>query len=148
MTRGWQITLSDGASRADLVDLDSTALAPPDLGSDVEVAVSWSGLNYKDALAFAGNRGVVRTSPLVPGIDVVGTVAASENERWSVGDRVLLNGAGAGETRNGGLAERTRCSTVKPSSPRHRSSRMPRPRASEPQASPPCSPCSRSSATE
>lgn len=106
MTRGWQITLSDGASRADLVDLDSGALAPRDLGSDVEVAVSWSGLNYKDALAFAGNRGVVRTSPLVPGIDVVGTVAASENERWSVGDRVLLNGAGAGETRNGGLAER------------------------------------------
>ncbi len=106
MTRGWQITLSDGASRADLVELDAGALAPPDLGSDVEVAVSWSGLNYKDALAFAGNRGVVRTSPLVPGIDVVGTVAASENERWSVGDRVLLNGAGAGETRNGGLAER------------------------------------------
>jgi acrylyl-CoA reductase (NADPH) len=106
MTRGWQITLSDGASRADLVELDAGALAPPDLGSDVEVAVSWSGLNYKDALAFAGNRGVVRTSPLIPGIDVVGAVAASENERWSVGDRVLLNGAGAGETRNGGLAER------------------------------------------
>lgn len=105
MTRGWQITLSDDASRAELIDLDSTTLAPPDLGSDVEVAVSWSGLNYKDALAFAGNRGVVRTSPLVPGIDVVGTVTASENERWSVGDRVLLNGAGAGETRNGGLAE-------------------------------------------
>ena len=106
MTRGWQITLSDGASRADLVDLDSTTLAPAEGAADVEVAVSWSGLNYKDALAFAGNRGVVRTSPLVPGIDVIGTVTASSNPRWSVGDRVLLNGAGAGETRNGGLAER------------------------------------------
>ena len=106
MTRGWQITLIDGASRADLVDLDSTALAPAEGAADVEVAVSWSGLNYKDSLAFAGNRGVVRTSPLVPGIDVVGTVTASSNPRWSAGDRVLLNGAGAGETRNGGLAER------------------------------------------
>ncbi len=111
MTRGWQITLdpsaSDGSSAASLVDLDETALRPPDgHDGDVTVDVTWSGLNYKDALAFAGNRGVVRISPLVPGIDVVGTVAASTNPRWTVGDRVLLNGAGAGETRHGGLAAR------------------------------------------
>jgi acrylyl-CoA reductase (NADPH) len=111
MTRGWQITLdpstSDGSSAASLVDLDDAALRPLDgLDGDVTVDVTWSGLNYKDALAFAGNRGVVRISPLVPGIDVVGTVASSTNPRWAVGDRVLLNGAGAGETRHGGLAGR------------------------------------------
>ncbi len=110
MTRGWQITLDESAPRVALRDLDDTALRPDaddrDAVADVEVAVTCSGLNYKDALAFAGNPGVVRRSPLVPGIDVVGTVTASSSPRWAVGDRVLLNGAGAGETRHGGLAER------------------------------------------
>lgn len=107
MTRGWQITLDDDGTRAELLELDDAALQPEgDAVGDVEVAVTWSGLNYKDSLAFAGNRGVVRRSPLVPGIDVVGTVASSSNARWAVGDRVLLNGAGAGETRHGGLAQR------------------------------------------
>lgn len=110
MTRGWQITLDESGPRIALLDLDEAALRPGpddrDAVADVEVAVTCSGLNYKDALAFAGNPGVVRRSPLVPGIDVVGTVTASSSPRWAVGDRVLLNGAGAGETRNGGLAER------------------------------------------
>lgn len=110
MTRGWQITLDESGPRVALRDLDDTALRPDaddrDAVADVEVAVTCSGLNYKDALAFAGNPGVVRRSPLVPGIDVVGTVTASSSPRWAVGDRVLLNGAGAGETRHGGLAER------------------------------------------
>ncbi|MDX2025491.1 MDR family oxidoreductase [Microcella sp.] len=110
MTRGWQITLTDDEPRVQLVELDASSLRPsadaPDAAADVEVAVTFSGLNFKDALVFAGNAGVVRRSPLVPGIDVVGTVAASATPRWMVGDRVLLNGAGAGETRHGGLAER------------------------------------------
>lgn len=114
MARGWQITRgavasadSSTDSTAALVDLDDTTLQPPaDAPADVTVDVTWSSLNYKDALAFAGNPGVARISPLIPGIDVVGTVAASSNPRWSVGDRVLLNGAGAGETRHGGLVER------------------------------------------
>lgn len=110
MTRGWQITLGDDGARVELVELDDAAWRPAtdslETIGDVEVAVTWSGINYKDALAFAGNAAVVRRSPLVPGIDVVGTVTASSHLRWSVGDRVLLNGAGAGETRNGGLAER------------------------------------------
>ncbi|MEN9620963.1 MAG: hypothetical protein RL499_1156, partial [Actinomycetota bacterium] len=67
MRRGWQITLgAEGHERA-LGELDESVLRPaPDQPADVEVAVTWSGLNYKDALAFAGNRGVVRVSPLVP----------------------------------------------------------------------------------
>lgn len=110
MTRGWQITLGEGDPVVALVDFDDAALRPAsdatDARADVVVDVTWSGLNYKDALAFAGNRGVVRQSPLVPGIDVVGTVARSSTSRWAPGDRVLLNGAGAGETRHGGLAQR------------------------------------------
>ncbi len=110
MTRGWQITRGASAnsdSTAALVDLDDAALQPPDgARADVTVDVTWSGLNYKDALAFAGNPGVARISPLVPGIDVVGRVAATSSPRWSVGDRIVLNGAGAGETRHGGLADR------------------------------------------
>jgi len=114
MTRGWLITRdSDAAGEsstmatASLADLDENLLRPaPEQAGDVEVDVAWSSLNYKDALAFAGNPGVARISPLVPGIDVVGVVASSSNPRWSPGDRVVLNGAGAGETRHGGLAER------------------------------------------
>ena len=109
MTRGWHVTLADDGPRAELIELDDAALRPApdaqDAVADVDVRVTWSSLNYKDALAFAGNAGVVRLSPLVPGIDVVGVVTASANQRWAVGDRVLLNGAGAGETRHGGLAE-------------------------------------------
>lgn len=73
---------------------------------DVTVDVEWSGINYKDGLALAGNAGVMRTSPLIPGIDLVGTVGASRSARWSVGDAVVLNGWGIGETRNGGLSTR------------------------------------------
>ena len=110
MTRGWQVTRSTAESSdatAALVELDRDALQPSaDQRGDVTVDVTWSSLNYKDALAFTGNPGVARISPLVPGIDVVGTVAASAHPAWAVGDRVLLNGAGAGETRHGGLAGR------------------------------------------
>ena len=72
---------------------------------DVVVDVAWSSLNYKDGMALSGDPGVVRTSPLVPGIDLVGTVAESSSSDWSPGDLVLLNGAGTGESRHGGYAE-------------------------------------------
>ena len=72
---------------------------------DVVVDVAWSSLNYKDGMALSGDPGVARTSPLVPGIDLVGTVAESSSADWSPGDQVLLNGAGAGESRHGGWAE-------------------------------------------
>lgn len=71
------------------------------------VAVTRSSVNYKDGLAVAGDPGVVRTDPLVPGIDVVGTVVAvgPDVQDVAVGERVVLTGAGAGETRHGGWAE-------------------------------------------
>ena len=77
-----------------------------DDGGEVVVDVAWSSLNYKDGMALAGDRGVARVSPLVPGIDLVGTVASSASSRFAAGDLVVLNGAGLGETRHGGFAER------------------------------------------
>ncbi|QNE43882.1 oxidoreductase [Frigoribacterium sp. NBH87] len=73
---------------------------------DVLVDVAWSSLNYKDGMALAGDPGVARTLPLVPGIDLVGTVATSASPAVSPGDLVVLNGAGVGESRHGGFAER------------------------------------------
>jgi acrylyl-CoA reductase (NADPH) len=74
----------------------------------VTIDVEFSDLNYKDGLAIAGRPGVARVSPLIPGIDLVGTVSASEDPRWHPGDRVVLNGDGLGERHHGGLAERAR----------------------------------------
>ena len=75
---------------------------------EVLVDVSYSTLNYKDALAITGKAPVVRLFPMVPGIDFTGTVAESNNPDFKAGDRVILNGWGVGETHWGGLAERAR----------------------------------------
>lgn len=75
---------------------------------EVLVDVSYSTLNYKDALAITGKAPVVRRFPMVPGIDFTGTVAESNNPDFKAGDRVILNGWGVGETHWGGLAERAR----------------------------------------
>ncbi|WP_460681843.1 MDR family oxidoreductase [Nesterenkonia populi] len=89
---------------AGIRDLEDEFLAD----NPVTLDVSHSGINYKDGLALSGKPGVVRASPLIPGIDVVGTVSSSENDRWAPGDTVILTGAGLGETEHGGLAERAR----------------------------------------
>ncbi len=74
---------------------------------EATVDVTYSSVNYKDGLALAGNPGVARIDPLVPGIDVVGTVSALGPgvHDVAIGDRVVCNGAGLGETRHGGWAE-------------------------------------------
>lgn len=105
MFRAWRVSKEpDAAARADLVELSDDDLMP----GDVTVDVRYSSINFKDGLAIAGRPGVIRQYPLIPGIDLVGTVAASETDAWSVGDRVILNGWGIGETHHGGLAERAR----------------------------------------
>lgn len=76
---------------------------------DVLIDVSHSSLNYKDGLAVTGTGKIVRGEfPFVPGIDLAGTVAASESDAWAPGDRVVLTGWGTGEDRWGGYAERAR----------------------------------------
>ncbi len=75
---------------------------------NVTVAVEYSSLNYKDGMSLGGNPGIVRHWPLIPGIDLVGTVEQSLDPRWKAGDEVILNGAGIGERHHGGFAERAR----------------------------------------
>lgn len=75
---------------------------------DLLIDVAFSSLNYKDGMALAGDPGVARTLPLIPGIDVVGTVTESSSGRFREGDEVVLNGAGLGERRHGGYTERLR----------------------------------------
>jgi acrylyl-CoA reductase (NADPH) len=74
----------------------------------VTVRVAYSTLNYKDALAITGRGPVVRSFPMVPGIDLAGTVESSDDPRYKPGDRVLLNGWGVGESHWGGLAQKAR----------------------------------------
>lgn len=75
---------------------------------DVTVAVEWSTLNYKDGLALTGKAPVVRRYPMIPGIDLAGTVEASSHPAWKSGDKVILNGWGLGETHLGAYAEKAR----------------------------------------
>ena len=78
------------------------------MDGNVMIAVSYSTMNYKDALALTGRAPVVRRFPMIPGIDLAGTVATSEDSAFRPGDRVLINGFGLGETHYGGYAQRAR----------------------------------------
>ncbi len=98
------IDKQDDGQRVSLETLDESRLPE----GDVTVRVDCSTLNYKDALAITGKGPVVRTFPMVPGIDLAGTVESSSTEAYRPGDSVLLNGWGVGETHWGGLAEKAR----------------------------------------
>ncbi|MGJ8645919.1 MAG: acrylyl-CoA reductase (NADPH) [Marinomonas colpomeniae] len=104
MFKGLLITQKDKLCEASVVELDDDQL--PD--GDVLVDVSYSTLNYKDALAITGKGRVVRSFPMVPGIDLVGQINHSDSTEFSKGDWVLLNGFGVGEGHWGGLAEKAR----------------------------------------
>ncbi len=75
---------------------------------DVSVDVAYSTLNFKDGLAITGASPIVRGYPMVPGIDLAGTVTESRHPGWKTGDKVVLNGWGAGEAHWGGLAQKAR----------------------------------------
>jgi acrylyl-CoA reductase (NADPH) len=75
---------------------------------DVELRIDYSTLNYKDALAIANRSPIVRAWPMVAGIDAVGVVEHSTRSVFQPGDAVVANGWGLGESRWGGLAQRTR----------------------------------------
>lgn len=92
------------AFQASLKQVDEAALPP----GDVTVQVAYSTLNYKDGLAICHKSPVVRVWPMVAGIDGAGTVTESSHPAWKVGDPVVLNGWGVGETHWGCLAEKAR----------------------------------------
>lgn len=78
------------------------------MDGDVTVRVTHSTLNYKDALALTGRGPIIRKWPLIPGIDLAGTVTASGHADFKAGDDVILNGWGVGEAHHGGYAQMAR----------------------------------------
>jgi acrylyl-CoA reductase (NADPH) len=104
MFKGILIEKDDADYRATLSDIEESALPE----GDVTIKVSHSTLNYKDGLAITGRAPVVRKFPLVPGIDLAGTVEQSSHPDYQIGDQVVLNGWGVGETHWGGLAQKAR----------------------------------------
>lgn len=84
-------------------------LEPKDLpDGDVLVRITYSSLNYKDALAVTGRGRVVRTFPMVPGIDLAGTVEESNSPDFQAGDAVVVTGWGIGERYWGGYSQLAR----------------------------------------
>lgn len=77
-------------------------------GPAVTIAVEYSSVNFKDALAITPKGGVVREYPIVPGIDIAGTVVESTSENVAVGQRVLAHGYDIGTAQHGGYAEYAR----------------------------------------
>ena len=89
-----------------LVDFKEEDLMP----GDVTVAVEYSTVNYKDAMALSGRSPVIRQFPLIPGIDFAGVVESSTYPGLVAGDRVLATGWGLSQTHHGGFAQKARVS--------------------------------------
>ena len=94
----------DPQFRAQVAELDEGALPE----GDVTLQVDYSTINFKDGLAITNASPVVRSWPMVAGIDAAGTVLESSHAKWKAGDRVILNGWGVGESHWGGLAQKMR----------------------------------------
>lgn len=89
-----------------LIEMDEKDLTP----GDVTVAVDYSTVNYKDAMALSGRAEVIKQFPLIPGIDLAGTVEASSYPGIEVGDPVVANSWGLSQTHHGGYAQKARLS--------------------------------------
>ena len=102
--RAIRVSKTDAGQSADLVTLTTADL----MDGDVTVKVDYSTVNYKDGLALTGAAPIIRSWPLIPGIDFSGAVEASTHAGFKAGDRVVLNGYGVGEGHNGGYAQKAR----------------------------------------
>lgn len=86
--------------RVEVVTMTADELMPGEL----LIAVEASTVNYKDGLAITGTAPVVRRFPMIPGVDLAGTILASDSADWRAGERVVVNGWGLGEVHYGGFA--------------------------------------------
>ncbi len=104
--RGLLLRQDESGAVSAAVEAIETTQLPAD--GDVTVAVEHSSINYKDGLTVNGLGRIVRHYPFVPGIDFAGTVEASDNPGFAVGDKVICTGWRVGEVWWGGLAEKAR----------------------------------------
>ncbi len=98
------ITKDDDTYKSELTDISEDQLPE----GNVTVKVDYSTINYKEGLAITGASPVVRKFPMIPGVDLSGTVEESSHSEYKAGDKVVLNGWGVGEVHSGGLAEKAR----------------------------------------
>ncbi|MGJ0393266.1 MAG: MDR family oxidoreductase [Methylocystis sp.] len=93
-----------GAHSAGYVEMAEDELMP----GDVDLAVLYSAINYKDGLAITGKAPVIRRFPMIPGVDLAGRVTRSSHEGFAPGDLVVATGCGLGEAHFGGFAQKAR----------------------------------------
>ncbi len=98
------LTQTHGKFAASIQDLDVSALP----ANDVLIRIAYSSLNYKDGLAITGKPGVVRSWPMVPGVDLAGRVEESGSPDFQPGDEVVVTGCGTSETLWGGYSQLAR----------------------------------------
>ena len=104
--KAFRINSKNGQIHAGFESISLDHLTP----GDVVIKSEYSGINYKDALAATGKGAILKKFPLVGGIDVAGIVHDSTDERFNIGDEVLVCGSGLSEIRDGGYAEYVRVS--------------------------------------
>ncbi len=98
------LSKTDAGFDCRLTELDDAQLPE----GDVTVRIDYSTINFKDGLALTNRSPIVRTWPMVPGIDLAGSVESSSHPDWKAGDKVVLNSWGVGEGHWGGLAQKAR----------------------------------------
>ena len=104
--RGWLVDSQhkNTDDRTQLIELSESDLPE----GDVTIDVKYTCINYKDAAAITGTSKILRVDKCIPGIDLAGKVAKSENPDFKAGDDVFVTGFGLGESRHGGMAEKAR----------------------------------------
>ena len=100
--RAWCLHETEGSVTARLETRDVAALRAT---GGVLIRGAWAGVNYKDALAVLNRAKIVRAFPCIPGIEVTGTVEASDDARFAPGDAVIVHGFGLGADRDGGFTQ-------------------------------------------
>src|SRR5262249_20757193 len=100
----WVASRGDGGPQLAWTELDQGDL----MDGNVTIRVSHSTVNYKDALALTGKAPIIRRWPMIPGIDLAGTVSASSEADIKAGDEVILNGWEAGVSHFGGYSQLAR----------------------------------------
>jgi putative YhdH/YhfP family quinone oxidoreductase len=102
--RAFVVNKVDGEFSSGVTSLEESALPE----GDVTINVEWSGVNFKDGLASMANSAVIRKYPMVPGIDLAGTVESSTDARYKPGDAVVAIGYEIGVSHPGGYAQKAR----------------------------------------
>ncbi|MBK7726454.1 MAG: oxidoreductase [Dehalococcoidia bacterium] len=95
--------------QGDGIAVATRELSEADLpAGEVTIKVEWSSINYKDGLALSPTGRVIRSYPMVPGVDLAGTVLESADGRFAKGDKVVVTGYDVGVAHPGGFAELAR----------------------------------------